>query len=226
MEGWLSNQWKQIVFLRGWDDQFFETTEVEPPQQQVNQRRNAHQRSHKSKIHHYNTKHTGRKVKTGSRQMRRHENSKYLFWGRGRRVHRQWTHGGTVRVANCSTELRSTWEFQGGRDMGSECHTVMYFLLVHASASIIRTYSRVVHNTITANGLQCKLNKTHHQWMSLATVALKIGRGPKPLGQVGRYPWQPCKWEHGFLCKSLMRFANTLARFCEIRPCKISEGPL
>ena len=154
-EEWLCNQWKQIVLLRGWEDQFFEPTEAEPPQQQVNQRRNALQRSQKSKIHHYNTNYAGRKVKTGSRQMRRHENSKYLFWGRGRRVHRHWTHGSTVRVASCSTELRSTWEFQGAGGL-NVLHNVP--LVGSCFTNKIRAYSRVLHCTISANGLLCKLN--------------------------------------------------------------------
>ena len=63
---------------RGWEEDFFEPAEVPQPQQEVNERRNARQRSQKSKIHHYNTKYTAQKAKSGNRQMRRHENSKYL----------------------------------------------------------------------------------------------------------------------------------------------------
>ena len=81
----------RIFFLRGWEEQFLEPTETQPPQQEGSHRRHARQRSQKSKINHYNTTYSARKVRGGSRQMRRHENSKYLSYGRGETVHRQQT---------------------------------------------------------------------------------------------------------------------------------------
>ena len=67
---------KAIFFLlRGWEEDFVEPPDAPQPQQEAAQRRTIRQRSQKSKIHHFNTKFPARKVKTGSRQMRRHENS-------------------------------------------------------------------------------------------------------------------------------------------------------
>ena len=67
---------KAIFFLlRGWEEDFVEPPDAPQPQQEAAQRRSIRQRSQKSKIHHFNTKFPARKVKTGSRQMRRHENS-------------------------------------------------------------------------------------------------------------------------------------------------------
>lgn len=67
---------KAILFLlRGWEEDFVEPPDAPQPQQEAAQRRTIRQRSQKSKIHHFNTKFPARKVKTGSRQMRRHENS-------------------------------------------------------------------------------------------------------------------------------------------------------
>lgn len=72
--------------FRGWEEEYFEPTEIQAPQQEASPRRQARQRSQKSKMCHYNTKFTARRVKTGSRQMRRHENSKKFFLGRSGRV--------------------------------------------------------------------------------------------------------------------------------------------
>lgn len=60
----------------GWEDEFFDTAEVDPQPQGGNQRR---QRSHKSKGHHYNNKDTTRNVKLGSKKKRRHENTCFLL---------------------------------------------------------------------------------------------------------------------------------------------------
>lgn len=60
----------------GWEDEFFDTAEVDPQPQGGNQRR---QRSHKSKGHHYNNKDTARNVKLGSKKKRRHENTCFLL---------------------------------------------------------------------------------------------------------------------------------------------------
>ncbi|XP_044163776.1 R3H domain-containing protein 4-like isoform X1 [Acropora millepora] len=58
----------------GWEDEFFDTAEVDLQPQGGNQRR---QRSHKSKGHHYNNKDTARNVKLGSKKKRRHENTPF-----------------------------------------------------------------------------------------------------------------------------------------------------
>ncbi|XP_067027971.1 R3H domain-containing protein 4-like isoform X1 [Acropora muricata] len=55
----------------GWEDEFFDTAEVDLQPQGGSQRR---QRSHKSKGHHYSNKDTARNVKLGSKKKRRHEN--------------------------------------------------------------------------------------------------------------------------------------------------------
>ncbi|KAK2554623.1 R3H domain-containing protein 4 [Acropora cervicornis] len=60
----------------GWEDEFFDTAEVDLQPQGGNQRR---QRSHKSKGHHYNNKDTARNVKLGSKKKRRHENTCFLL---------------------------------------------------------------------------------------------------------------------------------------------------
>lgn len=59
-----------------WEEEYFEPAEPQPPQQESNQRKHTRNRSQKRKIQ-YNTNNAGRKVKTGSRPMRRHENSKF-----------------------------------------------------------------------------------------------------------------------------------------------------
>ena len=64
-----------LRLLRGWEQDFVEPPDAPQPQQEAAQRRTIRQRSQKSKIHDFNTKFPARKVKTGSRQMRRHENS-------------------------------------------------------------------------------------------------------------------------------------------------------
>jgi len=69
----------RIFFLSGWEEQFLEPTETQPPQQEGSHRRHARQRSQKSKINHYNTTYSARKVRSGSRQMRRHENTCFLL---------------------------------------------------------------------------------------------------------------------------------------------------
>lgn len=66
---------RQFFIPRGWEDDFFDTAEVDPQPQGGNQRR---QRSHKSKGHHYNNKDTTRNVKLGSKKKRRHENSELI----------------------------------------------------------------------------------------------------------------------------------------------------
>lgn len=63
----------------GWEEDFVEPPDAQQPQQEAAQRRTIRQRSQKSKIHHFNTKFPARKVKTGSRQMRRHENTCFLL---------------------------------------------------------------------------------------------------------------------------------------------------
>lgn len=70
---------KQIFSLSVWEEEVFEPTNEQPPQQEPNQRRHTRNRSHKSKIQYCNSRNTGRKVKTGNRPMRRHENSKSSF---------------------------------------------------------------------------------------------------------------------------------------------------
>lgn len=65
---------RQFFIPRGWEDEFFDTAEVDLQPQGGNQRR---QRSHKSKGHHYNNKDTARNVKLGSKKKRRHENSEF-----------------------------------------------------------------------------------------------------------------------------------------------------
>ena len=57
----------------------FEPANVQPPQQEPNQRRHTRNRSQKSKIQYYNNRNTGRKPRTGNRPTRRHENSKSSF---------------------------------------------------------------------------------------------------------------------------------------------------
>lgn len=70
---------KQIFSLSVWEEEVFEPANVQPPQQERNQRRHTRNRSQKSKIQYYNSRNSGRKAKTGSRPMRRHENSKSSF---------------------------------------------------------------------------------------------------------------------------------------------------
>lgn len=69
-----------FVFLYSvWEEEVLEDlepTEAEPPQPEPNQRKHTRNRSQKSKLQYYNNRNTARKVKTGNRPMRRHENSK------------------------------------------------------------------------------------------------------------------------------------------------------
>lgn len=65
---------RQFFIPRGWEDEFFDTAEVELQPHGGNQRR---QRSHKSKGHRYTNKDTARNVKLGSKKRRRHENSEF-----------------------------------------------------------------------------------------------------------------------------------------------------
>lgn len=68
---------KQIFSLSVLEEEVAEPANVQPPQQESNQRRHTRNRSQKSKIQYYNSRNTGRKAKTGNRPMRRHENSKF-----------------------------------------------------------------------------------------------------------------------------------------------------
>ncbi|KAL9950514.1 hypothetical protein ACROYT_G043023 [Oculina patagonica] len=62
-----------------WEEEVLEPAPVQPPQQETNQRRHSRNRSQKNKIQYYNSKNNGRKVKTGNRPMRRHENMCFLL---------------------------------------------------------------------------------------------------------------------------------------------------
>ena len=86
---------KQIFSLSVLEEEVSEPANVQPPQQEPNQRRHTRNRSQKGKIQYYNSRNTGRKAKTGNRPMRRHENSKSSIGqggeggrgGRGRGCH-------------------------------------------------------------------------------------------------------------------------------------------